>query len=135
MKKFPGTACIKPFNFCPGSNIVFNATNIIRLSLAQSPSLSLMSITRCSHPFHFPMHIPVLVEYQSVRKTKGIKATAQRNSLSHRISNFEGGRELLRASRWLRTYLPPYWLSESNRIFLILGKLLFIRRYILFNPK
>jgi len=93
-----------------------------------------MPTARCSHPFHiFPMHIPAPVEYQThVRKTKGIKAPTQRNSLpaGYRISRVEEN-YYLRASHWLRTYLPSYWLSESNRTFLIPGKLLFTRRYIL----
>lgn len=78
--------------------------------------------------------MPTLVEYPIRKKDEGDQSNEIAYPTGYRISRVEEN-YYLRASRCLRTYLPPYWLSESNRIFLILRKLLFIRRYILFNLK
>lgn len=94
-------------------------------------------------PFHLPMHMPGSRAFRArgepypVRK-KDEGSKQRPNEIAYpagyRISRVEEN-YYLRTSRWLRTYLPSYWLSEGSRTFLIPGKLLFIRRYILFNPK
>lgn len=130
MKKFSETAYKMPVFFCIARANIVTVINIIRLSLVQS----LFSSIFFSNVYYQMLSSISFSDVhtgsctQSVRKTKGIKATTQRNSLptGYRISRVEEN-YYLRASRWLHTYLPSYWLSESNRTFLIPSKLLFIR--------